>query len=151
MITVADLPARILSRLILDGPVPDKPHTPVEGVCWLFESWHNSAGYPYTHWEGRDQPVHRIVFSLLTGQDLTGLDLDHLCRNPPCVRPSHHEAVTHAENQLRIRLATKACRRAGHDWSDPNNVRTRPSGHRYCAECDRIAQRAKAARKKAAA
>lgn len=36
-----------------------------------------------------------------------------------------------------------ACRREGHDWTDPRNVRTRPNGRRYCAECDRIAHRAK--------
>ena len=135
------LPMRIRERLILNGPVPDAPHTPVEGCCWLYDSWHNDAGYPYLRWEGRDQPAHRVVFVLVTGQNIDGLDLDHLCRNPACVRPSHHEAVTHAENQRRMALATTACRRAGHDWTDPRNVYTRPNGSRFCAECSRQAQR----------
>lgn len=151
MITVADLPGRIRERLVLDGPMPVAPHTPVEGCCWLYDGWRNSAGYPYLHWEGRDQPAHRVIFALLTGESLDGLDLDHLCRNVACVRPSHHEAVTHAENQRRIALATTKCRRAGHDWSDPVNVRTRPNGRRYCAECDRIAHRARYAARKAVA
>ena len=90
---------------------------------------------------GRDVPVHRVVYEALTGADITGLDLDHLCRNPGCVNPAHHEPVTHAENQRRIAKMQNECRRAGHDWSDPRNVRVRPNGARYCAECDRIDQR----------
>lgn len=140
MITLTDLPQRISSKIVTNGGIPADPHSPVEGQCWRFESWHNSAGYPYIRWEGRDQPAHRVVFALATGSDLTGLDLDHLCRNRACVRPSHHEPVTHAENQARIAKHQKRCRRSGHDWSDPNNVRTRPNGRRYCAECDRQAQ-----------
>jgi len=30
-----------------------------------------------------------------------GLHLDHLCANPPCVRPDHLEPVTQAENNRR--------------------------------------------------
>lgn len=36
-----------------------------------------------------------------------------------------------------------ACRKAGHDWTNPYNVYTRPNGRRYCAECTRIAVRDK--------
>ena len=142
MITLTDmLPKRIADRIDTAGPFPSRPHTPVEGRCWTYKGWHNSAGYPYTHWNGRDVPVHRVVYEALTGADITGLDLDHLCRNPGCVNPAHHEPVTHAENQRRIAKMQNKCRRAGHDWSDPRNVRVRPNGARYCAECDRIDQR----------
>ncbi|WP_138443542.1 HNH endonuclease [Sinomonas susongensis] len=140
---------RILSRINHEGGIPASPHTPVPGQCWTFASWHNSAGCPYVHWEGRDQPAHRVVYILTRGEDITGLDLDHLCRNPACVNPDHHEAVTHAENQRRIAKHQTACRRAGHDWTDPNNVRTRPNGKRYCAECDRQSCRARHARRRA--
>lgn len=143
------LPARLASKIRTNGGIPSKPHTPVVGECWTFDSWHNDAGYPYIHWDGRDQPAHRVVFQIATGQPLAGLDLDHLCRNVRCVNPGHHEAVTHAENQRRIAKAQTACRREGHDWSDPNNVRTRPNGRRYCAECDRINLRARYAKRKA--
>jgi hypothetical protein len=34
------------------------------------------------------------------------LELDHLCRNPACVRPDHLEPVTHLEN-LRRGAGTK--------------------------------------------
>lgn len=151
-VTVTDLPADLAGRIDVHGGLPAAPLRPVDGECWLFASWRNSAGYPYLHRDGRDQPAHRIVYAAATGTDLAGLDLDHVCRNVACVNPGHEEPVTHAENQRRLGQAQTACRRAGHDWTDPRNVRTRRTGGRYCAECDRIDQRARhAARKSGAA
>ena len=43
-----------------------------------------------------------------------------------------------------------ACRKSGHEWTDPKNVRVRQNGRRWCAECDRLAMRARYARRKAA-
>lgn len=149
MITLTDLPGRLRSKINTDGPLPVAPLRPVDGRCWLFDSWHNSAGYPYLSVDGRDQPAHRVVYAAMTGEDITDLDLDHVCRNVACVRPGHHEPVTHAENMRRVSEAQTKCRKAGHDWADPRNVRIRPNGRRYCAECDRINLRARYARKKA--
>ena len=151
MITLTDLPPRIAERINVHGGVPVAPLRTVPGECWTFKSWHNSAGYPYVHKDERDQPAHRVVYAAATGTDLAGLDLDHVCRNVACVNPNHEEPVTHAENQRRLSQAQTSCRRAGHDWTDPRNVRTRRNGRRYCAECDRITLRARYARKKAAA
>lgn len=149
-LTMTDIPGRLAEKIDVHGGYPKDPHTAVDGECWTFDSWHNSAGYPYMSWEGKDQPAHRLVFMFTTGQDLAELDLDHLCRNVACVNPGHHEAVTHAENMLRIRKHQVACRKFGHDWTNPYNVRTRPNGARYCAECDRMAQRSKFQRKRMA-
>lgn len=134
-LSLVDFPDRIRSKIITNGPTPSSPLRPVNGSCWLFDSWHNSAGYPYISVDGRDQPAHRVVFILATGQDIDGLDLDHVCRNVACVRPDHHEAVTHAENIRRMGQAQTKCRKAGHDWTDPRNVYTRPNGRRYCVQC----------------
>jgi hypothetical protein len=135
--TLADLPDRIVRRIDPSGGVPTAPLFAVPGQCWLWRGWHNDQGYPYTHWEGRDQPVHRVVFAVVTGVDLDGLDLDHVCRRVECIRPVHHDAVSHAENQRRLGQAQTACRKAGHDWSDLRNVRVRKDGSRICAQCDR--------------
>lgn len=43
-----------------------------------------------------------------------------------------------------------ACKRAGHDWTLPENVYNRPDGTRSCAECARQDRRAHRARKAAA-
>lgn len=104
--------------------------------CWTSTSWHNSAGYAYTHWEGRDHPLHRVLFEILIGP-VPGLDLDHLCRNTRCVNPGHLEPVTHRENIRRGKAATKTSCKYGHDWNEPRNVLIRTNGTRICAECNR--------------
>jgi hypothetical protein len=127
--TLTDLPERIASRIdVSDGH-------------WLWTGWCNPEGYPYTSLNGRDQPAYRVVWNLLVGPIPEGLDLDHLCRTPKCCNPEDLEPVTHAENQRRMGAAQTSCRKAGHDWSIRTNVRIRPNGSRYCAECDRINQR----------
>jgi hypothetical protein len=137
-LTLTYLPSRIAASIdVRDGH-------------WLWTGWANDDGYPYVRHDGRDQPAHRVVYTLLVGPIPEGLELDHLCVTPMCVWPVHLEPVTHAENQLRIRGRQKACRRAGHDWTIPTNVRTRPNGRRYCAECDRINLRARYAARKLA-
>src|SRR5439155_14170788 len=101
--------------------------------------WHNSDGYPYGRGEGRDQPLHRLIWRLFRGEIPAGTELDHVCKNVACVNPSpeHHEAVTHAENMRRSRSATKTACNYGHDWTDPRNVYVRANGRRWCAECAR--------------
>lgn len=42
--------------------------------------------------------AHRYAYELAYGPIAEGLVIDHLCRNKPCVRPDHLEAVTNAEN-----------------------------------------------------
>lgn len=138
-LTMTDMPERISARI----------NTARE--CWTWDGWHNGAGYPYVSWDGRDQPAHRVVYELLVGPIGDGLELDHLCVNPACVRPSHQEPVTHAENQRRIALRQTACRRIGHDWSDPQNVYTRPNGRRLCRACATEIQRARRAAARSAA
>lgn len=135
---VKDLPDRIAEKI-----------EPRDGH-WIWTGWANDAGYPYVRFEGRDQPAYRVVYTLLIGAIPDGMELDHTCVTPMCVWPAHTEPVTHAENQARIRERFTACRRAGHDWTDPSNVRTRKNGHRYCAECDRIDQRRRYAERNAA-
>ena len=138
-LTVTDLPQRIADRFVASDD------------HWVWTGWVNDDGYGYVRWEGRDQPVHRVVYTLLVGPIPADYDLDHACRLRPCCRPhpDHLEPVTHAENMRRTR-PTK-CRRAGHDWSDPRNVRTRRDGRRLCAECERQDMRARyAARRRAA-
>lgn len=124
------LPEKIRARIIVsDG-------------CWECSGWHNNLGYSYVRWEGKGRPIHRLVVQFVQGVILPkGIDVDHLCRNPGCVRPDHLEAVTHRENIRRGKAATKMACNYGHDWTNPANVYIRKSGKRYCAECSRISQR----------
>lgn len=127
------LPARIMDRVQTGSD------------CWTWRGWHNNLGYGYTHWQGRDRPVHRVIMEVL-GLVSAEQDIDHLCRNPGCCNPTHLEAVSHRENIKRGRAGTKTACKLGHDWTDPRNVYVRRDGRRWCAEC----QRTRWSRKKAA-
>lgn len=123
------LPARISSRIRIDQ----------DSDCWIWTGYlHSQTGYPYSSLDGKGQLAYRVTYQLLVGPIPDGLELDHLCNTPECVNPDHLEPVTHAENMRRIRDRQMSCRKAGHDWTNPKNVRTRANGARYCAECERI-------------
>jgi hypothetical protein len=51
--------------------------------------------------DGKSVMAHRFCYELLVGPIPDGAELDHLCRNPPCVRPDHLEPVTSLENVAR--------------------------------------------------
>jgi hypothetical protein len=43
-------------------------------------------------------PAYRLTYEWVKGPIPEGYVVDHLCRNPNCVNPSHLEAVTNEEN-----------------------------------------------------
>jgi len=115
--------------------------------CLLWTGWLNDDGYGYIRFNGRDQPAHRVAYELAIGPIPTGHEVDHSCQVRACIEPTHLEAVTHAENQRRIRGRKTHCVH-GHPRI-PENIRTRPNGRTYCAECDRMALRLRYANQKA--
>ena len=80
--------------------------------------------------------AHRFAWEAVNGPIPEGLEIDHLCRNHSCVRPSHLEAVTHKENCRRGLVGensrVKTACPAGHPY-DRTNVR----GQRVCSICIR--------------
>jgi hypothetical protein len=71
-----------------------------ETGCW---AWIGAATACYgTFWiDTKYVPAYRAGYELLVGPIPDGLELDHLCKNPNCVRPDHLEPVTHRENVRR--------------------------------------------------
>jgi hypothetical protein len=107
--------------------------------CWEWLGARNSKGYPCFAIERKSKLAHRVSYELLVGRIPDGLQLDHLCRNIICVRPSHLEPVTNAENMRRRSLAYLTCKR-GHSMVAANvRVHKRANGHvsRECRECER--------------
>lgn len=115
--------------------------------CWEWTGTLDGYGYGVITVEGQRTKAHRFMYQQTIGPIPAGLVIDHLCCNTACVNPAHMEPVTHLENTRRgsSRHGERqtACRAKGHDWSNPNNIRTRKNGNRYCAECDRAASRAR--------
>lgn len=116
--------------------------------CWLWRGAVTARGYGAI--AGKYDPArrratqlaaHRLSYELLIGPIPEGAHLDHLCRNPGCVNPTHLEPVTPRENILRSPVAPPAlnalkhtCPR-GHEYT-PENTRIY-KGRRHCRACDR--------------
>lgn len=99
--------------------------------------------------------AHRLAFVQAKGLILAGLTVDHLCRHPWCVRPSHLETVSLKVN-IRRSINAEArqthCKH-GHLLSPENcyNVKPEKSGtvKRRCRQCHRVDQARNRARKAA--
>lgn len=73
------------------------------GDCWLWQGFVDADGYgrAYNPETMKSMTAHRVAY-MLDGNELTpGMHVDHTCRNTLCMRPSHLEEVTPAENLRR--------------------------------------------------
>jgi hypothetical protein len=84
--------------------------------CLIFQGAKTLGGYgkicTRRNGQARFQLAHRVVYEAQHGPIPTGLEIDHLCRVPACVR--HLEAVRPLENARRQQL-----RRLGLDTAVP--------------------------------
>lgn len=121
------LPERLTSKIAVQ---------PNDG-CWLWTGATGAGGYGLLTFEQQSLRAHRHVYELLVGAIPADLELDHLCRVKPCVRPSHLEPVTHAENTRRHFHQATHCVN-GHEWT-PENTRWRKNriASRECRACGR--------------
>jgi hypothetical protein len=117
--------------------------------CWVWTGGLTEGYGTFGVAAGNTVRAHRWLYEQIHGPLPSGLEPDHLYRNRACVRPSHLEPVTHAENERR-----------GAGWPGQNARKTRcPQGHSYdhvcggsrrCRTCIRTQKRAAYARGKAA-
>lgn len=70
--------------------------------CWIWQA-QKSLGYGKVIIRKKRVWAHRAMWEQTNGPIPKGLELDHLCRTPACIRPEHLEAVTHLENVRRGR------------------------------------------------
>jgi hypothetical protein len=111
--------------------------------CWLWTAARSGDGYGHIKIDGRMMKAHRVAYEMAHGTIPEGLDVDHLCRQPLCVRPEHLEPVSRRTNILRgigytAQQAAKTHCKHGHPFSDENTYIT-PSGSRQCRRCNRAA------------
>ena len=131
------------------NPIPTYPDperffdkVDTSGSCWM---WRGYTVMGRTHRYGqftigrKSQLAHRYVYELLIGPIPEGFQVDHLCFQTLCVRPSHLEAVTPQVNTLRSNGITaknarkEACKR-GHLFDEANTYMSR-DGKRVCRTC----------------
>lgn len=134
------------------------PKVEPTGFCWIWKGSLGRHGHGYFNL-GADEnrrgvAAHKFAYETLVGIVPDGLELDHLCRNPPCVNPDHLEPVTHAENLRRGFAPSNVINRRqvcgeGHDISKPEQVYVTKSGRRTCKKCTARRQREYLDRKKA--
>lgn len=73
------------------------------GGCWIWTGGTDHFGHGNFR-DGRVQKAHRWAWLFLVGAIAPGAHLDHLCREPRCVRPEHLEPVTAQVNVRRGRV-----------------------------------------------
>jgi hypothetical protein len=106
-------------------------------TCWLWDKI-DGDGYGRFYVNGRNEQAHRVSYGWEHGDVPVHLVVDHLCRVHACVRPSHLEAVTQAEN---MRRAVRKPRSQVPSVDTPvvkpkHNTGSKP---RYCRACLRPA------------
>jgi hypothetical protein len=126
------LPQRIGSRLSVRQ----------ETGCWIWPGA-NNRGYGTVNYEGKQVQLHRLSYRLHRGEIPEGMQIDHLCRTPPCCNPAHLEAVTPAENARRAFSSRKHCKQ-GHQLA-PDNVYVYVRGGHIFRAC-RICRKASVGR-----
>jgi hypothetical protein len=120
------IPEHFWNKVNKDGPIPE--HRPDLGPCWIWTASIDKDGYGKFADKlkiRRTTKAHRVAYAGIVEPIPDGHEIDHLCRNRPCVRPTHLEPVIHHLNLLR----------------SPNTLNSRnrvkihcPQGHAYTAE-----------------
>ena len=110
--------------------------------CWPWTGTATKGGYGGFRFDGITIRAPRLSWELAHGPFSKGLMIDHLCRNPKCVNPSHLEPVTNRENTLRgcSPLAINAKKRYcpyGHEYNEENTRERVADGwiRRDCRTC----------------
>lgn len=96
-------------------------------------------GYGQVMFGGRVDYAHRLSYMYFVGEIPESMELDHLCRNRPCVSIEHLEVVTPRVNNLRCNGAAAINYRKthcnnGHEYIDYNLI-IDSQGARQCRKC----------------
>lgn len=104
--------------------------------CWVWKGAKNLQGYGKISWKGKLHQAHRVSYKIFVGKISSGLHIDHLCRNPPCINPKHLEPVTIKENVARGEKGrmVKFCAQ-GHEYTPENTYIAPDNGTRKCKTC----------------
>lgn len=111
-------------------------------TCWIFQG---AYGHGQFKLNGKSVMAHRYAWEITNGPIPDGLVIDHLCRTPACVRPSHLEPITQKENVRRgvsivAENAAKTHCKRGHEFT-LENTHLDSGGRRRCRMCQKEGMR----------
>jgi hypothetical protein len=144
---------RFWAKVNKNGPTP--AHRPDLGPCWLWTGHlHKTMGHGVFSLNAHSVPesergiryAHQLSYEWEYGPIPEDKEIDHLCRVPACVRPSHLEAVSHRENCLRgfgvgaVNAAKTHCPK-GHALVEGNIYWLKNPVRRECLICRRARSR----------
>lgn len=107
--------------------------------CWEWQAYKTKLGYGQISYKPKWWYAHRLIYCFFVEIVPTGLECDHLCRNPSCVNPVHIEPVAPKINKLRgispaAQNAKKTHCHKGHPLSGDN---LKIGDYRICLTCSR--------------
>lgn len=111
--------------------------------CWTWlgaKSKSKSDVYGTVSFCGETRRAHRVAYELAFEAIPEGMVIDHVCRNPSCVRPDHLCVVTSHENTLRGDLPVRkrgVCGVCGCTEFRTSRKKNRRSDQLRCVECER--------------
>lgn len=70
----------------------------ITDTCWLWGGAKDGGGYGSAWHGGRADCAHRVMYREHVGPIPRGMQVDHMCRNRACIRPSHLQLATNLEN-----------------------------------------------------
>jgi len=113
-----------------------------EDECWNWLAGKDKDGYGFFTIKRTKVRAHRYSYELCVAEIAPELVIDHICRNPSCVNPSHLRPMTNAENILigngfAAMNARKTHCINGHELNGDNLYTHKKTGKRYCKICDK--------------
>lgn len=69
-----------------------------QGDCLVWTGLRNPQGYGQVSWRGKTLSAHRFMWEKHNGPIPEGIEIDHICHNPPCVELKHIRLATRKEN-----------------------------------------------------
>lgn len=113
--------------------------------CWNWTGKLDSDGYGLSQdlkniIGFKTNRAHRVAYYIAVKDLISGLTIDHLCRNRRCVNPAHLEEVTNVENVLRGENFTAINARKthcynGHPFNEANTYNPPNAKARICRIC----------------
>ncbi len=103
---------RFLRRVVAFGnqdQIASEAVSIFDQCCWTWGGYKDPNGYGQFRIGDRVLWAHRASHAMFIGPIPGGMEVDHCCRNPECVKPTHLRLKTPSENRRNTRRHGKKC------------------------------------------